>query len=143
MYDFQLFALGFHTHFVNWRTSESSASSLSAIGKGVDGKCPWTFLELLGACRRGCMIALPIVSFALDQWRAFRWVACFEMRGVCRASQELGRVPIFSSATQHAQTLASLLCPLESAISALRCIASLSRLSSMIVAESPHAFSQS
>lgn len=80
----------------------------------MDGKCPWTILELLGrveeAERR--MIALPIMSFALDQWRAFRWVAYWgggggEARCVPQkiASPELGRIPIFSMAARRAQTL--------------------------------------
>lgn len=77
----------------------------------MDGKCPWTILELLGcveeAGRR--MIALPIMSFALDQWRAFRWVACWGGEARCVpqkiASPELGRIPIFSMAARRAQTL--------------------------------------
>ena len=42
-----------------------------AIGKAGTRNVPWTILELLGCVeeveRR--MIALPIMSFALDQWR--------------------------------------------------------------------------
>jgi hypothetical protein len=52
------------------------------------------------------MTALPIMSFALDQWRAFWWMTCWgsEARAAeNELSQELGRVPIFSSATQHTQ----------------------------------------
>jgi hypothetical protein len=132
MYDFKLFAMAFHTHSFNSRIFESSASSLSAIGKARTGNVHGPILELLECVEEAerRMIALPIMSFALDQWRAFRWVATpGEARCMPQkiASPELGRVPIFSRAARRAQTLASLLYPLASITSALRCIASLSR----------------
>jgi|ERR1700722_101222 hypothetical protein len=48
LYDFKFFAPGFSHSFVNLRIFESSASSLSAIGKAWTGNVPWTILELLG-----------------------------------------------------------------------------------------------
>jgi hypothetical protein len=49
------------------------------LEKAWTGKRPWTILELLGCVeeveRR--MTALPIMSFALDQWRAFWWMTCW------------------------------------------------------------------